>query len=188
MEIQRCPWCGSDPLYIQYHDREWGVPVRDDKTQFEFLVLESMQAGLSWHIVLKKRENFRKAFDGFDPELVSNYDCEKVEKLVNDAGIIRNRAKILAAINNAKRFLEVQKEFGSFSKYLWGFVDNKSVHNRWETLAELPATTPLSDKISKGLKKRGFKFLGSTVVYAHLQATGIVNDHMADCFRWKEVQ
>ncbi len=187
-EIKRCPWCGSDPLYIQYHDTEWGVPVRDDKTQFEFLVLESMQAGLSWHIVLKKRENFRKAFDGFEPALVANYNSEKVEKLVGDAGIIRNRAKILAAINNAKRFMEVQMGFGSFSKYLWGFVDNKPVQNMWETLAQLPATTPLSDKISKDLKKRGFKFLGSTVVYAHLQATGIVNDHLVGCFRWKEVQ
>jgi len=184
----RCPWCGSDPLYIHYHDTEWGVPVRDDKTQFEFLILESMQAGLSWYIVLKKRENFREAFDGFDPILVADYGLEKVEQLVIDAGIIRNRAKILAAINNAKRFLEVQKEFGSFSKYLWGFVDYKPVINMWESLAELPATSTLSDKISKDLKNRGFKFLGSTVVYAHLQATGLVNDHIISCHRWKEVQ
>ncbi len=188
MSKERCPWCGNDPLYIKYHDAEWGVPVRDDKTQFEFLVLESMQAGLSWYVVLKKRENFRKAFDGFDPGLVSEYDSGKVEQLVNDAGIIRNRVKILAAINNAKRFLEVQKEFGSFSNYLWDFVGTKPVINKWKSLAELPANSTLSDQISKDLKKRGFKFLGSTVVYAHLQATGLVNDHLVGCFRWKEVQ
>lgn len=185
--MQRCPWCGSDPLYVKYHDEEWGVPVFDDRKQFEFLVLESMQAGLSWYIVLKKRENFRKAFAGFDPEKVAAFDPEKVEELIQDAGIIRNRAKILAAVNNAARFLEIQKEFGRFSDFLWGFVNHKPVVNQFENISQIPASTPLSDAISRDLKKRGFKFLGTTVVYAHLQATGLVNDHLTGCFRWIEL-
>jgi len=185
--MERCPWCGSDPLYVKYHDEEWGVPVFDDRKQFEFLVLESMQAGLSWYIVLKKRENFRKAFADFDPEKVAAFDPEKVEELIQDAGIIRNRAKILAAVNNAARFLEIQKEFGSFSDFLWGFVNRKPVVNQFENLSQIPASTPLSDAISRDLKKRGFKFLGTTVVYAHLQATGLVNDHLTGCFRWSEL-
>lgn len=186
--MERCPWCGTDPLYVKYHDEEWGVPVHDDRKHFEFLVLESMQAGLSWHIVLKKRENFREAFAGFDPEKVAAFDQEKVEELVQDAGIIRNRAKITAAINNAARFLEVKNEFGSFDNYLWSFVGHKPVVNKWENLSQLPSSTPLSDLISKDLKNRGFKFLGTTVIYAHMQAIGLVNDHLIGCFRWKEVQ
>jgi DNA-3-methyladenine glycosylase I len=184
----RCPWCGTDPLYVKYHDEEWGVPVHEDGKHFEFMVLESMQAGLSWYIVLRKRENFREAFAGFDPVKVAAFDQEKVEELVQDAGIIRNKAKILAAINNAARFLEVKNEFGTFDNYFWSFVGNKPVINKWENLSELPASTPLSDVISKDLKKRGFKFLGTTVIYAHMQAIGLVNDHLFDCFRWEEVQ
>jgi len=186
--MNRCPWCGTDPLYVKYHDEEWGVPVHEDRKHFEFLVLESMQAGLSWYIVLKKRENFRKAFAGFDPVRVAAYGPEKVEELVQDAGIIRNRAKILAAINNAARFLEVKKEFGTFDNYFWSFVENSPVINKWENLSQLPASTFLSDLISKDLKKRGFKFLGTTVIYAHMQAIGLINDHLTGCFRWKEVQ
>ncbi|MBW6497239.1 MAG: DNA-3-methyladenine glycosylase I [Bacteroidales bacterium] len=184
----RCPWCGTDPLYVKYHDEEWGVPVHEDRKHFEFLVLESMQAGLSWYIVLKKRENFRRAFADFDPWKVAAFGLEKVEELVQDAGIIRNRAKILAAINNAARFLEVKKEFGTFDKYLWSFVGNKPVINKWESLSQLPTSTSLSDLISKDLKQRGFKFLGTTVFYAHMQAIGLVNDHLVNCFRWEEVQ
>jgi DNA-3-methyladenine glycosylase I len=184
----RCPWCGTDPLYVKYHDEEWGVPVHDDRKHFEFLVLESMQAGLSWYIVLRKRENFREAFASFDPEKVAAFDQRKVEELVHDAGIIRNRAKILAAINNAARFVEVQKELGTFDNYFWSFVEYKPVINHWENLSQLPASTSLSDLISKDLKKRGFKFLGTTVIYAHMQAIGMVNDHLTNCFRWEEVQ
>jgi DNA-3-methyladenine glycosylase I len=187
MKATRCPWCGDDPLYVKYHDEEWGVPVHDDRKHFEFLVLESMQAGLSWYIVLRKRENFRKAFAGFDPVQVASFGEEKVEALVQDTGIIRNRAKILAAINNAARFLEVQQEFGSFDRYIWEFSGGAPVVNRWETLADIPASTTLSDTVSRDLKRRGFKFMGTTVVYAHLQATGVVNDHLTDCFRWSEI-
>lgn len=183
----RCPWSIKTELYIRYHDEEWGVPVVNDQTQFEFLVLESAQAGLSWETVLKKRENYRKAFDNFDPEKVAVYDQKKIESLLQDAGIIRNRLKIEAAINNACQFLKIQKEFGSFSKYIWQFVDYKPIVNHWETLAQLPAKTELSDTLAKDLKKRGFKFLGSTVIYAHLQATGLINDHLMSCFRHKEL-
>ncbi len=186
--MERCLWCGTDPLYVKYHDEEWGVPVHDDRKHFEFLVLESMQAGLSWNIVLRKRENFRKAFAGFDPEKVAAFDQKKVEELVQDAGIIRNRAKILAAINNAARFLEVKKEFGTFDNFFWSFVEYKPVINNWENLSQLPASTSLSDLISKDLKSRGFKFLGTTVIYAHMQAIGLVNDHLIGCFRWHELQ
>ncbi|MEM7187945.1 MAG: DNA-3-methyladenine glycosylase I [Bacteroidota bacterium] len=183
----RCSWCGDDPLYMTYHDEEWGVPVYDDDTLFEFLILETFQAGLSWITVLRKRENFRKAFDNFDYEKIANYGQDKIDSLLQDAGIIRNKLKVHATISNAIAFMEVQKEFGSFSKYIWGFVDGKPIQNVWRTMAEIPANTPLSDAISKDLKKRGFKFVGTTVVYAHMQATGMVNDHVTDCFRYSEV-
>lgn len=181
MELIRCGWCEKDDLYRKYHDEEWGKPVYDDETIFEFLVLESFQAGLSWYTILKKRENFKKAFDDFNYDIIATYSEDKVEDLMNNAGIIRNRLKILATINNAQRFQEVQKEFGSFSKYIWSFVDGKPIVNHPKTLSDFPATTEISDALSKDLKKRGFKFLGSTVVYAHMQATGMVNDHLVDC-------
>ncbi len=181
--MKRCDWCGDDPLYIKYHDEEWGVPVHDDKIHFEFLVLESAQAGLSWITVLKKRENYRKAYDGFDPAKVAKYDDSKVEELLSNTGVIRNRKKIEASINNAKCFLEIQKEFGSFDRYIWGFVDNKPVKNSWGDISEVPATSELSDTVSKELRKRGFKFLGSTIIYAYLQATGLINDHLVACIK-----
>ncbi len=183
----RCPWCLSFQAYIDYHDKEWGVPVHDDGVQFEFLVLESAQAGLSWATILKRREGYRRAFAGFDPQIVRHFDVAKVEELMQDVGIIRNRAKILATINNAERFIEVQREFGSFSTYIWGFVGGKPIINRWETMSEAPATSRESDALAKDLKKRGFKFLGSTVMYAHMQATGLVNDHLVGCFRYAEL-
>ena len=181
-EIIRCAWCGKDELYQKYHDEEWGKPVYDDKTIFEFLVLESFQAGLSWITILRKRENFRMAFDDFDYQKIANYSDEKLEELMQNAGIIRNRLKIFAARNNAQKFMEVQKEFGTFSKYIWGFVNHQPIINQLKTLKEVPATTEISDALAKDLKKRGFKFMGSTVVYAHMQATGMVNDHVIDCF------
>lgn len=180
----RCPWCGTDPLYVAYHDTEWGVPVYDDQLLFEFLVLESFQAGLSWLTILRKRENFRKALDGFDYHKIARYSDTKLNQLMNDSGIIRNRLKIEATVTNARAFIQVQQEFGSFSKYIWGFVGEEPIQNHWKTLQEVPATTSLSDQISKDLKKRGFKFLGSTVVYAHMQATGMINDHLTSCFRY----
>jgi DNA-3-methyladenine glycosylase I len=180
----RCPWCGTDPLYVAYHDTEWGVPVYDDQLLFEFLVLESFQAGLSWLTILRKRENFRKALDGFDYHKIARYSDTKLNQLMNDSGIIRNRLKIEATVTNARAFIQVQQEFGSFSKYIWGFVGGVPIQNHWKTLQEVPATTSLSDQISKDLKKRGFKFLGSTVVYAHMQATGMINDHLTSCFRY----
>lgn len=178
----RCGWVSTDPLYIKYHDEEWGKPVRDDATMFEFLLLETFQAGLSWITILKKRENFRVAFDHFDYKKIAQYDEEKIQTLLQDTGIIRNKLKIRAAVSNAQKYMEVQKEFGTFCDYIWGFTNHQTVVGNWEELSEVPANTPLSDKISKDLKKRGFKFVGSTVVYAHLQATGIVNDHVKDCF------
>jgi DNA-3-methyladenine glycosylase I len=181
--MNRCPWCKDDELYIKYHDEEWGVPVHDDKKHFEFLVLESAQAGLSWLTILRKRENYRRDYDGFDYNKVAMYDDDKVNELMQDAGIIRNRRKIEASINNAKCFIEIRKEFGSFDKYIWGFVNNEPIVNNWDDFSKVPATTELSDKISKDLKKRGFKFLGSTIIYAQLQATGIINDHLASCFK-----
>lgn len=181
MEIIRCGWAEKDDLYRKYHDEEWGKPVYDDETIFEFLVLESFQAGLSWYTILQKRENFKAAFDDFDYKLITEYSPEKVEELMQDSGIIRNRLKILATINNAQKFQEVQKEFGTFSKYIWEFVDGKPIINQPKILKDVPATTEISDALSKDLKKRGFKFLGSTVVYAHMQATGMVNDHLVDC-------
>ena len=181
-EIIRCAWCGKDELYQKYHDEEWGKPVYVDKTIFEFLVLESFQAGLSWITILRKRENFRMAFDDFDYQKIANYSDEKLEELMQNAGIIRNRLKIFATRNNAQKFMEVQKEFGTFSKYIWGFVNHQPIINQPKTLKEVPATTEISDALAKDLKKRGFKFMGSTVVYAHMQATGMVNDHVIDCF------
>lgn len=172
---------------MSYHDLEWGVPVFSDGKQFEFLVLESAQAGLSWLTVLRKRENYRRLYDGFDPEKVARYGEKKIESLMGDAGIIRNRKKIEASVNNAARFLEVRKEFGSFSDYLWGFTDGRPVVNRWEKRSEVPATTELSDAVSRDLRERGFRFMGSTIVYAHLQAAGVVNDHLVWCFRHGEV-
>ncbi len=180
--MKRCDWVSNDELYIKYHDEEWGKPVYDDETIFEFLVLESFQAGLSWITILKKRENFRKAFDAFDYKKIATYSDEKIEELLQDKGIVRNRLKVLATINNANRFMEVQQEFGTFSKYIWGFVDHQPILNRFQNIKEVPATTQLSDAIAKDLKKRGFKFLGSTVIYAHMQATGMVNDHITSCF------
>ncbi|MEE6126545.1 DNA-3-methyladenine glycosylase I [Chryseobacterium arthrosphaerae] len=182
MEKIRCGWCEKDDLYRKYHDDEWGRPVYDDETIFEFLILESFQAGLSWYTILSKRENFRKAFDNFDYRKIAAYSDQKTEELMNNPGIIRNRLKILAAITNAQRFMDVQTEFGSFSRYIWGFVDGKPLDRAPESLADVPATTEISDAISKDLKKRGFKFMGSTVVYAHMQATGMVNDHIESCF------
>lgn len=177
----RCAWCEKDDLYRNYHDNEWGKPVYDDETIFEFLILETFQAGLSWYTVLAKRENFRKAFDKFDLIKIANYSEDKMTKLAEDAGIIRNKLKIKATVTNAQAFIKVQEEFGSFSKYIWGFVDGKPIDNKPKNLSEVKATTPISDALSKDLKKRGFKFVGSTVIYAHMQATGMVNDHILDC-------
>lgn len=187
--MKRCDWVKpGNQTYVDYHDNEWGVPVYDDKTLFEFLILESFQAGLSWEIVLNKREGFRRAFDGFDVEKVARFNEDKILQLQGDASIIRNKLKINAAINNARQFIQIQEELGSFCNYIWSFVDGSPIQNHWTTLSQLPANTPLSDKISKDLKQRGFKFMGTTVVYAHLQATGVINDHLVDCFRYQEVQ
>lgn len=183
----RCKWCEIDPLYIKYHDTEWGVPVHDDQKLFECLLLETFQAGLSWITVLRKRENFRNAFDHFDYHKIAFYDEGKIQELLQDTGIVRNKLKVRAAVSNAKAFMEVQKEFGSFDKYIWSFVDGTPIQNHWASTKELPATTEISDILSKDLKKRGFKFVGSTIVYAHMQATGMVNDHTIDCFRYDEL-
>jgi DNA-3-methyladenine glycosylase I len=183
----RCAWSASDKLYIRYHDKEWGVPVHSDKKLFEFLILEGMQAGLSWLTILRKRENFRKAFDNFDFNKVSKYDKRKINSLLKDDGIIRNKLKINAAVNNAKAFIDVRKEFGTFDKYIWRFVKVGPVINKFKSLKEIPARTELSDTISIDLKKRGFSFVGSTIIYAHMQATGMVNDHTTDCFRYREL-
>lgn len=180
-QIHRCEWAGSEQIYMDYHDNEWGKPIHDDKKLFEMLILEGMQAGLSWITILKKREAFRAAFDGFDPEKVALYDEEKIEKLMTDKGIIRNRRKIAAAIQNAKVFLEVQKNYGSFDKFIWNYVDNTPIIGNPKSIADLPANTPLSDKISKDLKKMGFKFAGTTIVYSFMQAVGMVNDHVIGC-------
>ena len=182
---QRCAWCEKDDLYRNYHDNEWGKPVYDDATIFEFLILETFQAGLSWYTVLAKRENFRKAFDNFDLIKIANYSEDKMAELAEDTGIIRNKLKIKATITNAQAFIKVQEEFGTFSKYIWGFVDGKPINNQPKTLSEVKATTPISDALSKDLKKRGFKFVGSTVMYAHMQATGMVNDHILECHKRK---
>jgi DNA-3-methyladenine glycosylase I len=187
-DLVRCTWpLGGNDLYVQYHDEEWGVPVYDDRKQFEFLTLESAQAGLSWSTILNKREGYRRAFADFDPEKVARFTPARIEKILTDPGIVRNRLKVLAAVNNARRFLEVQDELGSFAKYLWQFVGGKPVQNRWADTKHVPATSPESDAASKDLKQRGFKFVGSTIIYAHMQATGMVNDHLANCFRYKQV-
>ncbi|HKT22535.1 MAG TPA: DNA-3-methyladenine glycosylase I, partial [Nitrososphaerales archaeon] len=183
-----CGWSSLDePLYRDYHDKEWGVPVHDDRTLFEFLVLEGAQAGLSWWTILRKRENFRKAFDNFDPRKVARFDGRKVRRLLNDPGIVRNRLKVASAIQNAKSFMEVQREFGSFDSYVWKFMDGKPMINRWRTLKEIPATTIEAQVMSKDLVKRGFRFVGPTICYAHMQATGMVNDHVTSCFRYREL-
>lgn len=179
----RCGWCSSSDLYKKYHDEEWGVPVYDDATLFEFLLLETFQAGLSWITILNKRENFRKAFDDFDYQKIAQYNDEKILDLLQDTGIIRNKLKVYSAVTNAQAFIQIQEEFGSFSNYIWKFTDGKHIQNNRQSLKEVPATTPLSDTISKDLKKRGFKFVGSTVMYAHMQATGMVDDHVENC--WK---
>ena len=183
----RCSWAGTDPLYIRYHDSEWGVPIHDDRRFFEFLILEGAQAGLSWLTVLKKRPSYRKAFDGFDPRKVAAYNARKIKELIADAGIIRNRLKIEAALQNAVSFLAVQREFGSFDKYIWRFVGGKPLKNSWQTVADIPAQSQASAAMSTDLKKRGFKFVGPTICYAFMQATGLVNDHTVDCFRYEEV-
>lgn len=188
MDKKRCGWCVGDSLYEHYHDTEWGVPLHDDGLLFEFLVLETFQAGLSWITILRKRENFRIAFDNFDYKKIALYDDSKKEKLLQDSGIIRNKLKINATITNAQLFMEIQKEFGSFDQFIWNYVDGKPIINAWTDHKDCPANTPLSDQISKDLKKRGFKFVGSTVIYAFMQAIGMVNDHTVDCFRYNEVQ
>jgi DNA-3-methyladenine glycosylase I len=185
--ISRCGWAGTDPLYCAYHDAEWGVPLHDDRSLFEFLVLEGAQAGLSWITILRKRENYRKAFDGFDATRIARYNANKIESLLQNAGIVRNRMKVEAAVTNAQKFLDVQEEFGSFDAFIWQFVDGTPRQNRWRSLAEIPASTKESDAMSKDLKRRGFKFVGSTICYAHMQATGMVNDHVVDCFRHREL-
>jgi len=185
---QRCPWPSDDALMIKYHDKEWGVPLHNDKKLFEFLILEGFQAGLSWRTILHKRESFREAFDNFDFNKIAKYNRKKINSLLKNEGIIRNKLKIEAAITNAKAFLQVRKEFGTFDKYIWSFVNGKPFDNKFKSLKELPAKTKLSDKISEDLKKRGFKFVGSTIVYAHMQATGMVNDHTTDCFRYKQLK
>lgn len=183
----RCPWAGTDPLYVTYHDDEWAVPAHDDQKLFEMLILEGAQAGLSWITVLRKRENYRRAFSTFDPQRVARYDTKKVERLLMNEGIIRNRLKVGSAVKNAKAFLSVQAEFGSFDRYIWAFVDGRPIENAWERLQDVPARTDTSDAMSKDLKRRGFSFVGSTICYAFMQATGMVNDHLVSCFRYRPV-
>jgi DNA-3-methyladenine glycosylase I len=184
---ERCAWVGTESLYVAYHDREWGVPVHDDRLLFEFLVLEGAQAGLSWLTILKKREGYREAFAGFDPEKVACFGRADVERLLSDQGIVRNRLKVESAISNAQAFLRVQEESGSFDAYVWRFVDGETIQNRWSTVAEIPAETTEAERLSKDLKRRGFRFVGPTIMYAHMQATGMVNDHTVECFRWAEL-
>lgn len=185
--VTRCDWPGDDPLYIAYHDEEWGLPVHNENELFELLILEGAQAGLSWITILRKRENYRAAFDNFDPHKVAAYDEAKIAELLDNPGIVRNRLKVNAAVTNAHAYLEVQQEFGGFDAYIWGFVDHRPIVNTWQTLAEIPASTPLSDTISKDLKKRGFKFVGPTIAYAYMQSIGMVNDHVTGCFRYAEL-
>jgi DNA-3-methyladenine glycosylase I len=184
--VKRCTWCGTDPLYMDYHDKEWGVPTLDDASLFEMLVLEGAQAGLAWITVLRKREGYRELFDGFDANRIARYTDRKLDKLLLDPRIIRNRLKVYGTRQNARAFLAVQEEIGSFSDYIWRFVDHRPIQNNWRSLREVPATTVVSDRISKDLKQRGFTFVGSTIIYAHMQATGMVNDHTADCYRRRE--
>jgi DNA-3-methyladenine glycosylase I len=186
--LTRCAWVGSEPLYVPYHDEEWGVPVHDDRLLFEFLVLEGAQAGLSWLTILRKREGYRRAFAGLEPAAVAAFGPADVERLLADSGIVRNRLKIGAAIDNARAFLRVQEEFGSFDAYVWGFVGGETIHNEWRTMAQIPAKTPEAERMSADLKKRGFRFVGPTICYAHMQATGMVNDHTVDCFRWAQLR
>ena len=183
----RCAWCGTDPLYVRYHDQEWGVPVHDERRHFEFLILEGAQAGLSWITILRKRENYREAFAGFDPARVARFSKREVARLLKNPGIVRNRLKIESAIKNARAFLDVQDEFGGFDRYVWRFVGGKPIRNRWTGMKQIPARTPESDTLSKDLKKRGFSFVGSTIIYAHMQAVGMVNDHVTGCFRYKQL-
>ena len=186
---KRCDWCEDTfEEYIRYHDEEWGVPVHDDKKQFEFLILEGAQAGLSWSTILKKREGYRKAFAGFDVGKVARFDENKIQQLLQNPEIVRNKLKVSSAVTNAQKFIEVQEEFGSFDDYIWSFVDGVPINNRWETMNEVPATTKTSDKLAKDLKKRGFKFVGSTIIYAHMQAVGMVNDHLTSCFRHPQIE
>jgi DNA-3-methyladenine glycosylase I len=185
--MTRCPWCGSDPLYVAYHDEEWGCPVHDERRHFEFLLLETQQAGLSWRCILGKREAFRKAYAQFDPEKVARFTDARVERLLADPGIIRNRRKIEAAVKNARAFLRTAEEFGTFDAYIWRFVDGESRVGKWKSMAQVPVTTPVSDALAKDLKERGFSFVGSTTIYAHMQAIGLVNDHIMSCFRWAEL-
>jgi len=185
--LKRCQWVGNDPIYIEYHDKEWGVPVHDDKKLFEFIILEGAQAGLSWLTILKRRENYRKAFADYDAEKVAHFNEKKINELLADPGIIRNKLKIQSAVTNAQAFLKIQEEFGSFDAYSWQFVGSKSKVNKVKTMKEIPATSKESDALSKDLKKRGFKFVGSTIIYAHMQAVGMVNDHTTDCFRYRGI-
>jgi DNA-3-methyladenine glycosylase I len=185
--MTRCGWCGHDPLYVAYHDEEWGVPVFDDRTLFEFLILEGAQAGLSWSTILKKRQGYRRAFDDFDAATVARYDGPKIATLLTDPGIVRNQLKIGAAVTNAQAFLKVQEQWGSFSSYIWSFVDGRPIQNSWRSMDEIPAMTPLAETISRDLKTRGFRFVGPTIIYAHMQATGMVNDHLVGCFRYPEI-
>jgi DNA-3-methyladenine glycosylase I len=187
VNVCRCAWAGSDPLYQAYHDREWGVPVHDDRLLFEFLTLEGAQAGLSWITILRKREAYRSAFARFDPEAVARFDAAKEAELMANAGIVRNRLKIASTISNAAAFLKVQEEFGSFDAYQWRFVEGRPIRNAWGSMGEVPASTPLSSALSRDLKRRGFRFVGSTICYSHMQAVGMVNDHTVDCFRWREL-
>jgi DNA-3-methyladenine glycosylase I len=186
--VTRCAWVGTDPLYISYHDEEWGVPVHDDRLLFEFLVLEGAQAGLSWLTILRKREGYRRAFAGFDPAAVAAFGRAEVERLLADPGIVRNRLKIEAAVTNARALLRVQEEFGSFDAYVWGFVGGETIHNEWRTIADIPAKTVEAERMSSDLKKRGFRFVGPTICYAHMQATGMVNDHTVDCYRYSQLR
>ncbi len=187
LALTRCQWAATNPDYFQYHDHEWGVPVHDDRMHFEHLVLDGFQAGLSWLTILRKRDNFRQAFDDFDLKKVARYDETKIDELLNNPGIVRNKLKIHAAINNAKNFIQIQEEFGSFDQYIWGFIDGRTVQNHFDSWQDVPATTPFSDRISKDLKKRGFSFVGSTIIYAYMQAAGLVNDHSRDCFRHSQL-
>ena len=187
MVVKRCSWCVGLEIYERYHDEEWGVPVHDEQKHFEFLLLETMQAGLSWITILKRRENYRKAFADFDPKQIAEFDLAKIEQLMQDAGIIRYRKKIQAAVNNAQKFLQIQKDYGSFDSFIWSFTQGKVVKNEWMALNQIVPTSELSDTVAKALKQRGFKFVGSTTIYAHLQAIGVINDHIQDCFRYNEV-
>lgn len=184
----RCEWCGDEPLYVEYHDKDWGVPVHNDRMHFEMVILEGAQAGLSWITILKRRDSYREAFDNFDVEKVARYSNKKKEKLLQNPGIIRNKLKVKSAVENAKAFIKIQKEFGSFDSYIWQFTGHKTIHNKWKSLKEIPAKTAQSDAMSKDLKKRGFSFVGSTICYAYMQSVGMVNDHVTSCFRYKEVK